>query len=124
MPLKRESRRKISLGEPIVVRPRRADGVVAVDDAADALAGGRKEDGIIEPDLIHELDPAIGSGILKPAFRISREGAGRSTGQRILDVAIERKHAAPEPGTRRAVGKMTSDGIAVFENMAVAIDDF
>jgi len=39
-------------------------------------------------------------------------------------MTIERKHAAPESGTRRAVGKMTSDGIAVFENMAVTIDDF
>jgi len=39
-------------------------------------------------------------------------------------MAIERKHAAPESGTRRAVGKMTSDGIAVFENMTIAIDDF
>jgi hypothetical protein len=61
---------------------------------------------------------------LKAAFRIGRERTGRSTGQRILDMAIERKHAAPESGTRRTVGKMTSDGIAVFENMTIAIDDF
>ncbi len=115
---------EIGLRQPIVVRAGRADGVVAVDDPSDALAGGWKEDSIIEPYLIHELDPAIRAGILKAAFRIGRKRAWRSTRQRILDMTIERKHAAPESGTRRAIGKMTSDGIAVFENMAVAIDDF
>jgi hypothetical protein len=38
-------------------------------------------------------------------------------------MAVKRKHAAPEAAAGGAVGKMAGDRIAVFENMAVAIDD-
>src|SRR5688500_10608930 len=115
---------QISLGEPVVVSPRRTEGVVPVDDPADALAGGGEENGIVEADLIHELEPSFGSGVVKPAVGSSGEGAGRRSGQRILNVAIERKHPAPQPASGSAIGKMTRDALAVLENMAVAIDEF
>ena len=72
---------QICFGEPVVVSPRRSQGVVSVDDAADALAGGGKEHGIVESDLIHELEPSFGSGVVKPAVGSRGEGAGRSSGQ-------------------------------------------
>jgi hypothetical protein len=39
-------------------------------------------------------------------------------------MAVERKHAASKARAERAVGKMTGDGFAVLEYMAVAVDDF
>jgi hypothetical protein len=39
-------------------------------------------------------------------------------------MAVERKHAASQARTQRPVGKMTGDGVAVLEDMAVAVNDF
>jgi hypothetical protein len=41
-----------------------------------------------------------------------------------LDVAVERKYAAPESRAGGAVGKMFGDAFAVLENMPIAIDNF
>jgi hypothetical protein len=38
-------------------------------------------------------------------------------------VAIQWKYAAPQPRAGRAKRKMTSDAIAIFEDMSVAIDN-
>ena len=43
---------QISFGKPVVVSPSGSHGIVPVDDASNALAGGGKEDGIVEPYLI------------------------------------------------------------------------
>ena len=43
---------QVSFGEPVVVCPSGSHGVIPVDDASDALAGGGKQDGIVEPYLI------------------------------------------------------------------------
>ena len=62
---------QVSFGEPVVVSPGRSHGVVAVDDAADALAGGGEEDGIVEPHLIHKLKPPFGTRIFETGRRVS-----------------------------------------------------
>jgi len=110
MPLKRESRRP--------------HGVVPIHDASDALAGGRKEDGIVKAYLIHELDPSFGSRVVKATVRTDAKGARRSVGKRELDVALSGKHTVSQAAPRGSIGKMAGDAFAVLENMAVTINYF
>ena len=114
---------QVGLGEPVVVCPSGPYGVIPVDETADALAGGRKKNGILEPDFIHELSPPFGSRILKPTVWTNANGPRWSSRQRELDVALAREHAAPEARRLYLVGKMPSNGFGVLKNVAVTIND-
>ena len=67
---------QISFGKPVVVSPGRSARIVPVDDAADALARRGEENGIIEADLIHEIEPSFGSGVLKPSIGVVAKAPG------------------------------------------------
>jgi hypothetical protein len=41
-----------------------------------------------------------------------------------MNMAVERKHTAPQAGSGRAVGKMASDAFAVLKDMPVTVNDF
>src|SRR6185436_18437313 len=97
--------------------------IVGIDDSTDPLPGGGKKHRMTNPDLIHELDPSVRAGIFETPVGCSSKCAGRRARQRILDVAIQWKYAAPQPRAGRAKRKMTSDAIAIFEDMSVAIDN-
>src|SRR5262245_13387771 len=115
---------QVSFGEPVVVSPSGSHGVVPVDDASDALAGGGKQNGIVEPDLIQKLNPSFRSRIVKATVGAHTKRPRRGSGERELDMTLGRKHAGPNAAARRVVGKMSDDRFAVLENMAIAIDDF
>src|SRR5919108_4719642 len=115
---------QVSLGEPVVVGPSGAHGIIAVYDTADALPRGGKKDRILEPDLIDELNPPFGSGILEPTVRTNAKSAGRSSRQRELDMALAGEHTSPHARRLDRVGKVPGDGFSILKNVAVTINDF
>src|SRR4030095_10624122 len=115
---------EVGLGEPVVVGASGPYGIVPVPQATDSLAGGGEKNRILEPDLIHELNPSFGSWVLKATVRTNAESALRSSRQRELDVALAREYTAPQAGRLYCVGKMSRDGFGVLKNVAVSINDF
>ena len=78
---------------------------------------------VVDLRLLHEPDPALRARVDEPALGIGRKRARRPARERILDMAVERKHAAAQLRAHRTVGEVTGDAVAVFENMTVAIDN-
>src|SRR5262245_28719796 len=72
---------QVSFCEPVVVSPSGPRGIVPVDDASDALPGGGKQDGIVEPYLIQELNPSFRSGIVKATVGAHTKRARRGLGE-------------------------------------------
>src|SRR5215813_12559802 len=115
---------QVSFGQPVVVSPSGPRCVVPVDDASDALAGGGKQNGIVEPDLIQKLNPSFRSRIVKATIAAHTKRSRRGSGERELDMALCGKYAGSHAAARRVVGEISDDRFAVLKNMAVAIDDF
>src|SRR6187200_3581734 len=90
---------------------------------ADSLPCCGKENGMTNSHFVHEVNPSLRTGIFESPVRCGRERARRPPRERILNMAVQRKHAAAQTPAGRAKWKMTGNPVAVLENMSVAIDD-